>query len=302
MTNKDEIKNVLTTTMLLTFKEENFKLSVKNVFKTELRTILVSNKEDFFQSEAYKKLEKTLSGKIKHFGNSSEFKNSLYTIFNKKLISIEKSNYTFSMLIPTTFINSLKVYVYNNKDTIATSIKTFLNSKKVQDKIKNEITKAIGTLNPMVSKFFSGDKIYNTINTGINSYFDNQENLMDMVMMINGILDKLMQKKVSDFLAHLPVEGKSSLINAFCNVIINNLFSDETISKVMISMKEKLNDEAFIKNLINTNQKVFDTLLDDLFDKYYGRILESNKLKAVIDNISDTLVDKLLEMPLKEFI
>lgn len=302
MTNKDEIKNVLTNTILSIIKKENFTLSVKNVFKNELKTILVSNKEEFFQSKAYKKLEETLHVKIKSFGNSSECKNYLYSILNNKFKNIEKSNYTFLELIPTTLTNSLKVYVYNNKDAIATSIKTFLNSKKVQNKIKNEITKAVSTLNPLASKFFSGDKIYYTINTGINSYFDNQENLMDMVMMINGILDKIMQENIADFFTYFPVEGKNSIIDVFCNVIITNLFSDETIIKVIINMKEKLNDEAFIKKLVATNQHGFDILLDYLSDKCFTRMLESNKLKKVVDNISNTLVNKLLEMPLKEFI
>jgi len=302
MTNKDEIKNVLSTTILSIIKKQSFTLSVKSAFKNELETILVSNKEGFFQSKAYKKLEETFHVKIKKFGNSSECKNNLYSILNNKLKNIEKSNYTFLELIPTTLTNSLKVYVYNNKDAIATSIKTFLNSKKVQNKIKNEVTKAIGTLNPLASKFFSGDKIYYTINTGINSYFDNQENLMDMVMMINGILDNLMQKNVSDFFTYFPVEGKNSIIDVFCNVIIANLFADETIIKVIISMKEKLNDETFIKKLFTNNQYGFDMLLDCLSDKCCTRMIESNKLKKVIDNISNTLVDKLLEMPLKEFI
>lgn len=302
MTNKDELKNIITTTMVSTFREEKFKLSLKSMFKNELRIILVSNKNDFFQSSAYKNLEETLYNTIKNFGNSLKFKNSLYAIFNKKFTDIEKSNCTFSKLIPTTFTNSLKVYVYNNKDTFAISIKALLNSKKVQDKIKNEIIKAIDSLNPMASKFVNGDKIYYKINTGINSYFDNQENLMDMVMMINGAIDKLMQRNVSDFTSYLPVEGRNSLIDAFCTAIISNLFADETINKVILSMKEKLNDETFIKNLINTNHKTFSDLIDDLSDKYYGKILESEKFKEVIDGISGILVDKLLEMPLKEFI
>lgn len=300
MTNKDEIKNMLTSTILSTIKKDNFRFSVKNVLKNELKTILVSNKEEFLQSKAYIKLEETLHIKIKNFGNSSECKNNLYSILNEKFKNIEKSNYSLK-LIPTTFTNSLKVYVYNNKDAIATSIKTFLNSKKVQDKIKNEITKAISTLNPLASKIFSGDKIYYTISSGINSYFDNQENLIDIVMMINGIIDNLMQKNVSDFLTYLPVEGKNSIIDVFCNVIITNLFSDETIIKVIINMKERLNDETFIKNLITTNQG-FDMLLDYLSDKCCSRMLESHQLKNVIDNIASTLVDKLLEMPLNEFI
>ena len=302
MTNKDELKNIITTTMLSTFREEKFKLSLNSMFKNELRVILVSNKNDFFQSYAYKSLEETLYNTIKNFGNSLKFKNSLYAIFDKKFTDIEKSNCTFSKLIPTTFTNSLKVYVYNNKDTFAISIKALLNSKKVQDKIKNEIIKAIDSLNPMASKFVNGDKIYYKISSGINSYFDNQENLMDMVMMINGSIDKLMQRNVSDFTSYLPREGRNSLIDAFCAAIISNLFTDETINKVILSMKEKLNDETFIKNFINTNHKVFSGLLDDLSDKYYGKILESEKFKEVIDDISGILVDKLLEIPLKEFI
>ena len=302
MTNKDEIKNVLTTTILSTFKEENFKLTLKHVLKNALITILVLDKKQFFKKEAYKKFEETLYYNIKDFRNSPEFKNSLYTIFDKRLTEIEECNYAFSKLIPTTFINSLKVYVYNNKDNIATSIKSLLNSEKVQAKIKNEFTNALDTLPPLASKLFNADKIYSKISLGINSYFDKVENLMDLVTIINGSLDKLMQKNVSNFLTYLPVEGKNSLIDTFCNIIINNLFSDETINKVIISMKEKFNNKAFIENLINTNQKFFDTLLNDLSNKYYDSILASNKFKGIMDNISDALVEKLLEMPLKEFL
>lgn len=302
MTNKDDIKDVLTTTILSTFKEENFKLMLKDVLKNEILTKLVSDKNILFQNQSYKNFEEFLYCKIKNFRNSSEFKNSLYIILNKRFMEIEKSDYTFSKIIPTTFINSLKVYVYNNKDNIATSIKATLNSEKMQTKIKDELTKALGTLPPLASKFFNGDKIYSKISLGINSYFESEENLMNMVNMINGTLDKLMQKNISDFLTYLPVEGKNSLIDTFCNIIINNLFSDETINKIIISIKEKFNNKTFIKDLITTNQKDFDNLLNDLSDKYYARMLESNKLKEVIDNISDTLVEKLLEMPLKEFI
>lgn len=154
----------------------------------------------------------------------------------------------------------------------------------------------------MASKFFNGDKIYSKISLGINSYFDSQENLMDMVTMINETLDKLMRKNVSGFLTYLPVEGKSSLMDALCSLIINNLFSDESIKKVIVSIKEKINEVGFIEKLIYDNKIVLDKLLDDLSDKYYDKMFESTKLKEVVENISDVLVDKLLEMPLKDFI
>lgn len=166
--------------------------------------------------------------------NHEEVSKVMLETFMGKVENLEKSNNTLKEIIPPIFVNSLKVYVFNNKDEISSFIKKSLKDEKVKLKIKDYIkTKVISNMNPMVAKFINADTIYNKIMDGILEYLEDPNSSFEMVNTICKGIDLLMNKNASEVLVYLPQEGKKQLVESILSAFTKE-FSDEKIAQVIL--------------------------------------------------------------------
>jgi uncharacterized membrane protein YheB (UPF0754 family) len=216
---------------------------------------------------------------------------------------METSDKTLDSLIPPAFLNSIKVYIYNNSDSITSSIKEIITSKNAEKRITAEITNVLNGLNPMISRFISSSTIYTRLVAGVNDYLNDDKNITDIINLINKKLDETMKKRVTEFTAYFPAEGRKSLVNSITTGIIDNILSDRFVDMSL----EKL-EEVFKAQLlsINENSEVLSnqmfTLVDNFFEDNYMSLLENNKSKELLDLFSGEIVENLLNKPIIELL
>lgn len=201
----------------------------------EFKEIIRSYKDLLKKVENLKKKQResnNLQKDINEIQYNEKLKIKINELVSKKLMGIENSNKTFAEILPPGFENILKVYIYNNRDEISKAIKKLMESDKVKNKLKEEITKFISGANPMIGKFINGENVCNKIIIKLSNYFDNDENMMAVIMNMNNAIDNFKNKRVTDFLMYVPYEGKKSLCDFMSNIILDFIKNKE-IHEVM---------------------------------------------------------------------
>ncbi|MDF2880412.1 MAG: hypothetical protein K0R54_969 [Clostridiaceae bacterium] len=205
----------------------------------------------FLESDLYHKLRKVLGKKISTFFNSKEFRSIIYELAEKTLNDNEKHGKTFKKILPHGFENSLKVLVYNKSPQIASAIKRYINDIKFKNLVKSEVNKLLVSLNPMVAKFINGDSIQTKIMNSLNSFFDNTDNIMNIVTFLNNKIDDAGNKQLSELLNYMPYEGKSDIVKAAADSILNLFNSKEFIKNVQILVYNNILAYDTIGNFMN---------------------------------------------------
>lgn len=231
--------------------------SIQNLINNRINELRIdidgdTENEDEFKEiiRSYKKLLKKmdnfknrkegnniLAKDIEQVSDNKNLKKKINEGVWEKIVNAEKGNKTFGDILPSGFENILKVYVYNNRDKISKDIKEFMENDKVNNKIKDEINKFINSANPMIGKFINGENISNKIITRLNNYFDDNENMMEVITNINNVIDKFKNKKVADFLMYVPYEGKKSLCDFITDNILHFLDNDEIYKEIYFHNK-----------------------------------------------------------------
>mgnify|MGYP000903908540 CR=1 FL=1 len=206
----------------------------------------------FLKSDFYHDLRKVLEKKISAFLNSKDFRDIVYSLAEKTLHENEKSGKTFNSILPQGFENSLKVLVYNKSPEIASSIKLYINDIKFKTMVKNEVNKLLVSLNPMVAKFINGESIQAKIMNSLNSFIDNKDNMMNIVMFLNSKIDDAGNKPISQVLNYIPYDGKNHMVKALADSILNLFNSREFIKSAEDMIYKNILSYGTIGNLMKS--------------------------------------------------
>jgi hypothetical protein len=298
-----ELKSHLNNYIFETLKEESFKQTFNELLMKEFKNVLILKREGLLADESYRVIKNSIKINLYKIFKSQSFKNEIIGFVESNLKSLETSNNTLENIVSPAVVNGIKVYIYNNKDELVKTLKQFISSDSVEKKIYEEVNSVLKGINPMVSRFVSTSTILEKLKTGISDFLDNPKNIMDIVNMINGQIDVIMKKRVSEFAAYFPVESRSSLSSSISNGILNNLASEKFIDMVIYRLEEILLSALDSMNDKDENSfNGFDSVLCDLINVLYDKVMASDKAAELVSALSDNIIDKLLNKPLIRFI
>lgn len=224
----------------------------ETLLKEIIENILSYSLKDMLNDEMYVEVKRNVALKFKEFIVSEEIKSMIYKVAEDKITQIEREDKTFKDILPTGFENSFKVLVYNKSPEITQAITGFVNDVKFKRKIKEEISKFLSGMNPMVSKFINVENIYNKIMTSVLSYVQSQENIMNIVVMINNKIDEGSNKNISQYTNYIPYEGKMSFIKSFVDETLNILADDIFINTFEEKIENQILGYETVGKLLNS--------------------------------------------------
>lgn len=216
------------------------------------------------ESDLYKNIRNELSNKICAFINSKQVRNIAYEFAEQVLNENEKNGRTFKQILPIGFENSLKVLIYNKSPEITITIKSYINSGKFEKIVKKEINKFLVNVNPIVGKFINAESVEEKIMSSLNSYFDNTENIMNIVTIVNDKIDDINDKSLSEISDYLPYEGKKSMVIATVDSILNLCKDEKFIKKVEHVIDSNILSldtiESLLKSIGIKDHKLLDSI------------------------------------------
>lgn len=283
--------------------EYDFKKNLKSIIIVEFKNTLFSKREDLLQGENYRIVRNSIKINLYKAMKAQSFREQLNSFIDNSLKSLEDSNQTIESIVPPAVINGLKVYIYNHKDELVETLKKFLSSDDIDQKIQQEIKNVLGGISPMASRFVNPNNLFTKFKSGINDYLDNSKNIMEIITMINNQLDGFTKKKLSDFTAYFPTESKNTLVNSISKGVIDKILSEEFLDAAIDKVEEVLFNalESIEGNEENSFSR-FDEILSSFLDSFYDKLLDNNKTRELIELLSSSIVDNLLNKPLISFI
>jgi hypothetical protein len=295
-----ELKTSLNNYIFDILNEDTFKQNIKELLIEEFRNTIILKKEDLFQGKNYRIVRNSIKINLYKTFKSPNFKEGINLFISSNLKTLEDSNRTIESVVPPAVVNGIKVYVYNHKDELVSSLKNFLSSEDIDKKLYDELNNVLNGINPMVSRFVNSGNIFSKIKTAINDYLDNPKNIMDIVNMINTQLDSFMKKKISELTSYFPAESRNALVNSISKGIMDNILSEKFIDMAIDKVEELL--AAILESVNKNGFGSFDNILKDLIDTLYTNMLDSEKTKELISILTNNIVHNLLNKPLIKFI
>jgi hypothetical protein len=303
MDKASELKMQISDYLLESLMKEDFRQSLCLFLNIELKNIIIDRKKDILKGKAYKNIE----GKIKNWLllaiKSPVFKNQIYSFIDDNLSAFEKSNKTLDKTIPATVINSLKVYIYNHKDELISALKKLLSSKDIEKRMLSEINNVINGMNPMVARFVNVNNIFSRLKISIDDYLNDSKNILEIINFINSQLDNIMKKRISEFSAYFPIEGKRAIIDSLTHSLLENLSKPKFIEMIFSVFEEKLTVELTNLNINSSNlNTAISSLTSSFINTTYETLLINGGIKELITSISEGIVDNFLSKPLIDLI
>ncbi len=290
------------------FVDEKFSIDTKQ----EVEKIIISNLENYINSEDFQKVtnilvEKTLEyissedvsskvkleinniidevlNKVMDYSKSEDFHNYISNKLDSWFENIGKSEKTVEQSFKDVSLE-IKHHIKNNLPKYNSVINEYLSTEASTDfhiEVKKLLQKMLkANLNPMFMGFIDIDSIYKSGIYKLNEYLDNEENYPEILYYVDGIVEKVVNQKVSKIVDNLP---KETIKKEIPLVIKNAITSNEVFGMLLNTMKI---DENYISSMLHKNKDS----LEEVFYKFIKKSIESN-----VYEISEYITIKLINI------
>lgn len=229
---------------------------------------------------------------------SKEFNNAVRGFVQEKYIELTKSELSIDEVLPSSFVSTLKVYIYNKNHDIAMYIKDNVKKEGVQQKLKTYISQMISAnLNPMMAMFVNVDSIFEKISSAIDNYLDDEENQRNIAIIMTNTLDEALKQSINSISKGVSEEGRKNNIDAIADMLLNKVIDDKLISKSMDVVDEKLsslvNSEEIEKQIQNAIEVMTNKIMSlKLCEVFIGK---EEEIDSVIYSIVSDGYNKFIE-------
>jgi len=165
------------------------------------------------------------------------------------------------------------VSLYNNSPKLIADFRNMLKKDTVEQKIKEEISKFAGSINPMAAKFINPDSIYKKIVSGVENYLNKPEAAIEFVRMSSEIIDKGMDSEIRSLTEYFPYEGRKALANSVAEGIIKSVFSETSIREIISGIENKISSQDSLYSVLSG---VFgidtESMVKELAEDFYSHM------------------------------
>ena len=92
----------------------------------------------------------------------------------------------------------------------------------------------------MIAMFIKSDSIYEKIVNGAEELLSEEQNIVDIVMIINDIIDKILETKLSEIVNNTSKEGKDSATHAISNFFIDQLKENSIVENLLKQIRREV--------------------------------------------------------------
>lgn len=248
-------------------------VKIKSLVESYLQKYLHGNIAGLFKSENYILIKESLIKLAYAEARKESYIRALSDIIMKELETFENNGGTFREMLPPGFENNIKVSLYNNSPQLISDLRNMLKKDTVEQKIKEEISKFAGGINPMAAKFVNPDSIYKKIVSGVENYLNKPEAALEFVKLSSDFIDKEMDSEIRSLTEYFPYEGRSALAKSVAKGIIKSVFSETAIREFISGIEKKLSSEDSLDSVLSGEFGIdTEALVKDLADDFYRHI------------------------------
>ncbi len=298
---------------LVAYLEDKVSEHIINQLKNnEVRHSLISNimdvineklefkTEDFIDSGFYKDFKIKISNRIIKLKDSDELSESINKSIVKKIDDLGEEGKRLNEVIPAEIIGSIKVYIYNNSESISMEIDKFIQEDSVKEKIRETISKLVSSnINPMIAMFVNADSINAKVMTSLSSQLKDENTQKDIALIINKMIDKMIEAEVKNIRDGFG-ENLYRSINTISKAIMQNIFKENSINEMMELIEKKILDTVTLKELIDSfDEDILDSI-KTILENEIVKLANSEEFSQKVKEYVHQVVSKLLAYKLKD--
>lgn len=274
-----EFKKIVTNKTNELLNDENIENNVIEFISEKIIFILKNSNLMLKNKSLFENIESFLTEKGTEFIFSEDFKNFINDKLNDKKICdfISQEN-----------IKKIKEIVNEKIPFISQWIINYINQNEAVDNKLRKLTSTVieENVGKIAGLFINGDKIYESIKSGLIKYLSSEENQVIITVKIFDFLDNMSQKEVKEVIDKIPLNIKNILIKNVNKETISNL-----VNNFLEYIKNKLNNSDF--NLYNFIVKIIPNFEFKLKD--YIKNICIKFIKVDIINHTETFINKIIE-------
>lgn len=246
--------------------------------------------ENIHEIKLYNLLKKKIQQVIYNLLNSADFKDEIGIFLQKKFSEFKNDTRPLVEVVPKTWVDSLKIYLYNNSEEIAKFIKDSLENENVRDRIKSAVFKVVeDNLGKLVTMFISPEVIGRKVIDAIERYMDNPQNQSNIVFIIINFINRIMSKSVSEILSGISSDAGRNGSAEIAEMMADYLRNPENTNAVF----------DLIENKIISTQGGFRNVFMDNAGKFIMDVVGSEKFEKVVYSfVHNTIIENLINKPL----
>jgi uncharacterized membrane protein YheB (UPF0754 family) len=174
-----------------------------------------------------------------------------------------------------------------------------LKDESIQLKIKHALSDMISSnLNSMLAMFLNPDTIYSKLLPAIEDYLDKEDTHREIALLINELIDKGLENRLSDVFYNLSEEAKKRNAKNISDAIVDKVIDDKLIESLILDLEEKLKDsdtiEAALKKLnIDLEEFIKNFIIDKI-----SSTMNSEEIEEKVKLYMDSIVEDTMNMPL----
>ncbi|ARC86895.1 hypothetical protein U732_2536 [Clostridium argentinense CDC 2741] len=281
------IRDSLSKSLLENVRSIEFKKAICEAMTIEIKNKLKNNPKEFLGNNVYNTVKESLIARSKGYIDSDELKRSIEKVLNDKMRDLDNCDKSLNDIIPKGLTSNLKIYTYNKRYDISSYIKTGIKGEKAEAKIKDIITEALSGMSPMIAMFIKSDSIYEKIVNGAEELLSQEQNITDIVMVINDIIDKILETKLSEIINNTSKEGKDSAVETISNFFIEQLKENDIVENLLNKLEEKFCSMETLEDVLENMNFSYDEVINNMIIKIVDNIVYKedfvDKIKSIVE-------------------
>ena len=297
-----DIRDSLSKSLLENIRNEQFKKVICETITAEFKNTLKNSPKKLLDNEIYNAVKRSIVSKSNIYINSDELKKNIEKILSDRIDELGNNDKLLNDIIPKGLTSNLKIYTYNKRYDISSYIKKGIKSEKAEIKIKNIISEFINGMNPMIAMFIKSDSIYEKIVNGAEELLSEEQNIVDIVMIINDIIDKILETKLSEIVNNTSKEGKDSATHAISNFFIDQLKENSIVENLLSKLEEKFSSVETLEELLKNMDVPYDEVINNMIIKIVDNIVYKEEFVDKITTVIEYGLNSLLKKPTKNLL
>jgi uncharacterized membrane protein YheB (UPF0754 family) len=210
-----------------------------------------------------------------------------------KFINEDKS---VEELIPLEVFAALKVYMFNERNSIANTLLSMLREQEVEIKIKEAIkNNVLSGMNPLASMFINVDSLYDKFLAAVDGYLGEEDNIVYIVSYLGEAASNFGKKTVGEVFSAVPQHSRQSIMNNISKSIAEKALSKEVMGEGLKLITDKIDDfQSYHQILIRISENYQDKITD-----YIRGVLKntfkSSDISVEINKVIRITLDDLLD-------
>lgn len=274
---------------------ESFKLKINQIISENFKKLAKHKPSSLIEVVGESKIKQGLIDIITTYKSSSELQQYFNKEVYKKLEELKADERLLKDVLPQEFITTVESYILNNKKEISKLLEDLLSEPETEYKLKMAIGEGISSnVNPLMAMFLNSDTIYNKVKVFITKYLHEEENQTFLSNSLIGLLNKLLNSKVSEALENVHPYIKDSAIEEALSYISDKILTEEYIEKGLGVVLHKINEINSLEEILLKIDESYEEKVNILLSNKLEEFIKGEQVQLYIKDFIDMSISHIM--------